>query len=468
MPDPVVTQNIGAVQSGGAVVGVIDHPQGHVHVGGQQFYGSVTINQGPTTTEIVEALRKARLPEEQFRQLLDIVARVMLADAGEGLFRIYRATLPPTAHLVNSTIPSQLITDLCEQQPIKAWPPLIEFIERLVLVEDIEASVAEELQRWVDASAGLVTPPTLASEIERLRQELRAERMKSAGSDALSWLQIYLEEDPYNRTLGRKQPLFKVELVLWSPQTDGPLVLQSEQVRQDTGQAKLLWTLDELPLLLDQAFTRREIVSLIPDMRRLIIEVVAPSKFLLFGFERWKRKNTSNTYGVDHPLVVRLRDRLDIHDPADQKRADDFWRAKWKAFCKSVSSQRCEELEWLAQDDLDVIDLQDKSDLACVGLSSPLLPENCEVFDVLRDAGIPIAIWLRGNDLGPAPPAEAPQLISALIKGMPLSDLRQAIQKVRRSKEVRKDEKHIGNALTLLWDDPDHQPPKYGEQGVFI
>jgi hypothetical protein len=476
MPDPVVTQHIRTVKLGGAVVGAIDNPHGAVHVGGQQYYGSVTINQGATPAEFVEALREAgglsrvmtRLPEEQFRKLLDIVARVTLADAGDGFFRIYRATLPPTAHLLNNTIPYALLVDLCEQQPIKAWPPLIEFIERLVLVEGIEAPIVGELQRWVDTSAELVTPPTPAREIERLRQELRAETMRSAGSDALSWLLVYLEPDWLNRTQERKQPLFMVELVLWSPRTNGALVLQSEQAQQDTDDAKRLWTLDELPLLLDQAFARRENVSLIPDIRQLIIEVVAPSDTLLYGFERWKRNNTQNTYGVEHPLVVRLRDRLVIPYPADQKRADDFWRDKWNTFRDSGYRQRCEELKWLAQDDLDVIELQDEPDLACLGVSSPLLPEKRKVFDVLRDAGIPVAIWLRGSDLGPAPLAELPQLVSELIKGKPLSDLRQTIQRVRRSKEVRNDEKHIGNAITLLWDDPDHQPLKYGDQGVFV
>lgn len=91
-----------------------------------------------------------------------------------------------------------------------------------------------------------------------------------------------------------------------------------------------------------------------------------------------------------------------------------------------------------------------------------------EVLDVLRDAGIPIAIWLRGSDLGQAAPVDWPQRVLALMKGEPLSELRHAIQVVRRSKEAREDEKHIGNALTLLWDEPDRPPLKYAEQGVFV
>ena len=369
---------------------------------------------------------------------------------------------------MNTTLPALLLTDLCEQPLIKAWPPLLEFIERLGLAAGIQAALASQLQSWVDANAGLATPPTPVGEIERLRREVRAETAKAAGADATSWLQVYLEPDWLNRTQERKQPLFRVELVLWSPQTNGALVLQSEQVQQETGEAKRLWTLDELPGLLDQVFANRETVSLIPDMRQLIIEVVAPSDVLQYGFERWKRNNTANTYGAFHPLVVRLRDRLAIPNPADQKLADDFWHLKWNAFRNGVCHEECEKLAWQAPENLDVFELQDDTDLACLGLSSPLVPERREVFDVLRDAGIPIALWLRGRDLVPIEQADLPERIKVLIQGKPLSDLYKKLQEVRRSKAARTDEKHIGNALTLLWDDPNRPPLKYEEQGVFV
>jgi hypothetical protein len=452
--------------------GFINRPTGPVT---QHFGDNVTINEGASVDEIVEALRTAgilsrlttRLPEEQFRQLLTIVARVTIPDAGKRLYRVCRATLSSTAHLVNADIPSLLLADMCEQPWSKAWPPLFECIERFVLVEGIDAALVSELQLWVNGNASLATPPTSSKEIERLRREIRAEATK-LDANALSWLQVYLEPDWLNRTQERKQPLFRVELVLWSPQTNGPLVLQSEPVKEKAREAKVLWTLDELPPLLDQVFLHGETVALIPDMTRLVIEIVAPSDILLYGFERWKRNNTVNTYGAYHPLVVRLRDRLAIPNPADQKLADNFWHRKWNAFRNSVSHNGCEGLEWRPQEALDAFELQDDPDLVCLGLSSPLLPGKREVFDTLRDAGIPIAIWMRGSDLGPAAPADWPQRISASIRGKPLSDLHEAIKEVRRSKDVRSDQSHFCNALTLLWDDPDRPPLKYEAQGVFV
>lgn len=440
---------------------------------------SVTIKKGATVDEIIEAFGKAgllprvteRLPEAPFRRLLDIVSRVTLADTDQGFFRVYCATLPPTAHVLNNPLPALLLTDLlCERPRMKAWPPLIEFIERLALASGVKAAPASELQRWVDANAGLVVPPTPTDEIERLRRVVRAERTTAESSDATSWLQVYLEPDWLNRTQDRKQPLFLVELVLWSPKTNGaPYTLPTDKYQQGSGEAGRLWTLDELPTLLDQVLADPETVNRwIPDILQLVIEVVAPSDVLQYGFERWKRNGPERTYGAFRPLVVRLRDRLAIPDATNQKQAKQYWRDKWNAFRSSVCREGCEKLEWQAPDELDTIELQEDADLACLGLSSPLMPERHDVFDVLRDAGIPIALWLRGHELVPSERADLQERIKALIQGKPLSELYKKLHEVRRKKEVRTDERHIGNAITLLWDDPDRSPPKYDEQGVFV
>ena len=450
--------------------------QNSVHVQGGDFVGrdKVVIN---SVDDIVEALRKAgilsrvttQIQEEQFRQLLEVVGRVTLRDAGARLYEACRAALSPTAHLVNSDDPYLLLANMCEQQRREAWPPIFECVERFAVVEGIDTALASDLQHWVDDCAALVNPATPPKDVERLRREVRAEAMKLAEADAPpSWLQVCLEPDWLNRTQGRKQPLFRVELVLWSPRTKGGLVLPSAPGQRGTGEATQLWTLDELPFLLDQVFLRSETVSLVPDMTRLVIEVVAPSDLLLYGFERWKRNKTEFKYGAYYALVVRLRDRLMIPNADDQKRADDYWHKKWNAFRNSVRYKGCEGLEWRAHEDLDAFELQDDEDLVCLGLSSPVLPEHREVFDTLRDAGVPIAVWIRGTDLGPCAPADWPQRMTKFVQGEPFSRLCETIKALRRSKEVRSDEAHFCNALTLLWDDPDRSPPKYDAQGVFV
>ena len=440
--------------------------------------GRITLVKGATVDEFMDALRKAdilprvtsRVPQDSFRLLLEIVARVTIPDAGDLFYNACRAALPPTAHLVNSNNPPLLLADICGQQqmPSKAWMPVFECVERFAAATGLDPLVARDLRAWVDATAGLAMPPALPKHIELLRQELRDEVTRLAETRSLSLLQMYLEPDPLNRTQERKQPLYRVELVLWSPRTNGPLVLQSDATADAGPDEPRVWALDELASLLDEVFGRNETIALIPHpLMDVVIEIVAPSEVLAYGFDRWKRNASSDTYGLHHPIVVRLRDRLAIPNPADQKLADDWWHLKWTAFRNSVCHKDCDGLQWRGQDELDPIELQDDANLVCLGLSSPVTTGERAVFETLRDAGIPIAVWMRGAEGGPAPP-DWPTQISTLMRGTPLSSLREAIRAVRRLKAVRTDRTHVGNALTLLWDDPDRPPLKYEAQGVFV
>lgn len=440
----------------------------------------VTIQEGARADEIIDALRQGGLlprlttllPEAAFAQLLALIETITLTD-GDGWFRLYRACLPVGANLVNSTIPALLVTDLCLHPLTKRWPPLLEFVERLTLVEESNPLVPI-LRGWVDANAALVIPPVPPTETDRLRKELQAERTQQTTTDDTAYLQIYLEPDLLNRTQQRKQPLFKAELVLWSAKTDGPFVLQVDEVVGPGAEQGRLWRLDELPLLLDQAFANRDYVALIPNLNHLLIEIVAPSDLLCYGFERWKRnKHAMLTYGIQHPIVVRLQDRLTIPNPADQEIANTFWKEKWAVFGQKLSNNGCDTLPWLQKDALEnclltMIDLQDQTEVACVGLAVALSDDKREVFAMLRDAGIPIALWLRGERPEQTGLTDLQDKIAPLLNGKKLADLRKAVHAARRSKDALQDAAFIGNSLTLLWDDPTRLPPKYAEQGVLI
>lgn len=439
---------------------------------------TITIQAGATATEVVAALRQGgllprvttQLPEAAFVQLLGLVETITLPDV-DSWFHCYRACLPVGANLMNSNVPALLLTDLCLHPLTKRWPPLLEFVERLALADAVKG-VAPLLRAWVDANADQVMPPVPVVEIERLRTEVRAEQQRSAIDD-LSYLQIYLEPDLFNRTQQRKQPLFKVELVLWSAKTGDPLVLQvAEATGQGAGQSGL-WRLDDLPLLLDRAFANRDYIALIPNIKRLLLEVVAPADLLCYGFERWQRNQKAEiTYGIQHPLVVRLLDRLTIPNPADQALANAFWEEKWRVFDKKIGHNGFDTLPWLAKADLDnclltMLDLQNQEEAVCVGMAVALVGDKRDVFDMLRDAGIPVALWLRGERPDHATLSDLKDKIAPLLTDKKLADLRKAVHDVRRSKAAMLDAAFIGNALTLLWDDFTRPPYKYAEQGVF-
>jgi len=452
-------------------VNVIEHLHGDV---AQHFGDTFVFPEGASIDDFMEiAHRKglvARLrtliSEERFRELLKLVTGLSVQDLGEQLYRVCRASLPPTAALRNTVVPPPLLADMCEQPWAKPWPPLLECVERLAQVPGIAGADADDLARWVDATAPELTPQVLAADLARLRHDLRSEAARTAGAQP-SWLQVYLESEWLNRTQERKQPQYRVELVLWSPRTNGPQVL-STAVDHGDGTGAELWTLDNLPSLLDSVFADRQNVALIPRMTELAIEIVAPSEALLYGFDRWQRNQGADTYGIRHPIVVRLRDRLAIPDASDQAFADDYWRAKWAAFLSCAGDDGGTLLKWRNPDALDAIELQNDANLFFVGVETPLMTGRRDVFDTLRDAGIPIALWIRSADLGSALPPNWRQLVSEGIKGKPISDLHEAIHQLRRLKEPRSDTNHFVNALTLLWDDPARPPLKYEQQGVFV
>jgi hypothetical protein len=455
--------------------GFLNRPSGPVY----QHFGDV-INEGASLAEIEDLLRSSgrlsliatRLPEQVFLALLKLVAQIEieLEDVGEQIYVACSATLPASAQIPNTKVPARLLANLCEQPTIKAWPPLFECVERFARAEGIQAAQALELRRWTDDAASQVNPVVPAREIERLRQEISAAKSESADA-TFSWLQVYLEPDPLNRTHERKQPLYRVELVLRSAKT-GPegLVLPIATDLDASPAAAGRRTLDELPSLLDAVFGNRETLALIPQIRQLVIEIVAPSDVLLHGFERWKRNvpGGDETYGIFAPVVVRLRDRLAIPDAARQKLADECWRDKWHTFSSRLRDETCAVVPWINPNDLDAYALQDDANVVCLGLASPLMPGCREVFDALRDAGIPIALWMRGCDLGPAVPADWLQRMSRQLADKQLCKLREVIYLFRRLREVRTDASHFGNALTLLWDDPDRPPLKYESQGVYV
>ena len=437
---------------------------------------TITINQGTPISELVEALRKGglwphlttRLSEAAFKQLLGLLSTIKLSDA-EHWFRLYRTCLPVGANLVNSTIPALLVTDLCLHPITESWPPLFEFVERLAL-QAKAAPFVPALRAWIDTNSDHVMPPVPIADIMRLRKQVRTAHAETVAAKDVSYLQIYLEPDRLNRTQQRKQLLFNVELVLWSATTNEPFVLQSDPLSsQQLGNS---WTLDELPDLLDSVFANPEYVALIPDITRLVIEIVAPSTVFSYGFERWKHKRDAiETYGIHYPLVVRLQDRHTIPNPADQARADTYWRQKWKFFREEMAARTADHLFWLAKKELEnskitKIQLQKKDDVPCLGISLPILPEKSEVFELIGYAGIPVALWMRGGVAEINVIASVYDIITPLVKGKTLDQLRSLLQEIRVN--ALADEKNFANFLTLLWDDPTRLPYKYAEQGVLV
>src|SRR5687768_15217869 len=101
--------------------GLVNNPSGPVtqHFGNNVY---ITIEPNASVDQVIAAARTGgllarltrQLPEERFRELLMVVSRVTLPDAGECLYRACRLSLPSTASLKNTTIAPILLADMAE------------------------------------------------------------------------------------------------------------------------------------------------------------------------------------------------------------------------------------------------------------------------------------------------------------------------------------------------------------------
>lgn len=406
---------------------------------------------------------------EQQADLFLILRQIKLPKAD--LLSLYQACLPRSAFVGSPQTLWEILTILCSfgMQAPKNRLPIFEFAERLALHEAAK-EFAMPLRAWVEANAPPVKPVVPISEINRPYNALIAEQ-KQAATDDFSYLQIYLEPDLFNRTQQRKQPLFKVELVLWRAGSDDPFVLHVAEAAGKGNEHSGLWRLDDLPLLLDQVFANHDYVARIPDITRLVIEIVVPSDWVCYGFEHWPH-NDEFTLGMLYPLVVRLQDRFTIPNPADQARANASWKKKWTFFAQKLSNNGCDGFHWLSKGALEdrrltLLNLWRQNEVACISIAMALAGDKRDVFEILRDAGIPIALWLRGEHPDHATLSDLKEKILPLLHDKKLNELRDAVHDLRSSEDALQNSAFIGNFLSLLWDDPNRPPYKYAEQGVF-
>ena len=81
--------------------------------------------------------------------------------------------------------------------------------------------------------------------------------------------------------------------------------------------------------------------------------------------------------------------------------------------------------------------------------------EQNDLFNTLLSSFIPAVIWLREG-----PPAGDPCVeLSSLVGGQPLGKIPNRVFQERQDAEIHREVPwHLGQHVTLLWDDP-HRPP---------
>jgi hypothetical protein len=166
--------------------------------------------------------------------------------------------------------------------------------------------------------------------------------------------------------------------------------------------------------------------------------------------------------GAYYPVVVRSLDRL--RTPALPLRQQ--WRAKWRWLQEHSMSHPELAVRWVSDEDGDdpqrfYRELGGDQPVCVAWPGSPppghLAPDS--VLGAAIWAGVPVAIWCRGNGSDHDNHRQMAELLSAT----PLPQLPDAVRQLRTSA----DGDECGSHIALVWDDPRRLPaPRLGLSGT--
>lgn len=444
---------------------------GHDFTGNTLNYGGVVINinvqDSDTTPDIARQISQAiqqlapSLPpsiitDQQRAELLVLLRQVKLADAD--WLKLYQGSLPDGAKaLVAPKTPLEILTELGRFPPQEAANrlPTFTFVEQLA--QKSNADLQQALRAWMEQ--------TRQSQGWQLNLDAMGKALQMAAKQnlpAVAHLLVELIPDDNNRNV-TKQKKYKVEITLWPDASNQPILWYTSE--QQT------LTLEEIETQLDALLADAQKVSQIPRDATLAFEFFMPFDLLCYSIEQWKRQKArpiGATYGMRYWVAVRLRDRLTIEDPAERREILRMWRVKWRHFQQCAQQADFSPMHWLSdQDEKDPFQLslrlQDEEETVCLSLAS--MPPVDDLFNVLIDGGIPVALWLRQSVALP-PDTTLQTTITPLFTGSTLAELPRLVQSWRR-KVAATDKNHPVNYLTLLWDDPKRIPPAYLAEGEF-
>ena len=226
-------------------------------------------------------------------------------------------------------------------------------------------------------------------------------------------------------------------------------------------------------------YTQAEIRKVVQQLRRLCantfetpdsIHMFLPLKLINFAPDQWTCKETkgfSPLFGTSHQLVLRCSDRIYGNPPYTLNRK---WERKWQVVERLDDQSHHSTLKEADPSNLRKFytaverysSLAENADIVGVKLTQSLdsLKEDTdeEAFEILiTESALPVALWVRQKIEDSACEAA----INQVLQDCSLKELPEKIQQARLD-AFDCDETpscHIGNHLSLMWDDPYLVPP---------
>lgn len=372
--------------------------------------------------------------QDQLTRLFTLLAGVVVPEIAD----IYREVAGPTAPALRgqTTYPEVFRVLGTLNSPSSGIPLPLLFVERVATV--VRAELAIELRRWVDHQAAEMD---LTAELDALRGELRpgAVPVNTPPPSSPAYLVLKLDPEGPAGDLFRLRHWHQLDLRdEWAPLPGPDVVGTLEAVKAHV--AEIISRVEH------------EWAAYDPDIR---IEWVLDRDSINLDVDQWPWDDDSledEPMGCRYRVAVRLAER----------RYRGAWRKRWAELTGQLragnslrAGSSCRGRtgrnglrELMAM-------LNDHPELVCLVLSAPPLPGE-PGWDELAagvKAGVPIMIWHREDCASP----EFAALSHKLLHDP--DDDQHLLDRARRARTAAfgagPDLRHVGGALTVLYDDPE-------------
>ena len=273
-----------------------------------------------------------------------------------------------------------------------------------------------------------------------------------------AYLQLLLDPDPANENCLPKDYRFNLQMLWWydgqSPRRlndDNKRPLRAGEIMQEVN--TLLDQLDR-----DNTYKTLTIEYFLPSYEIGHLLTHEHQGHHVHDLDQWefaKGERIKGKRGQEYPIVLRLLDRRN-YKQVDVKK----WHRRWELL-HAQPLQLCDEsLLWLEEGQKFTAqtlyhDLENNEPLTCIGtLFAPATVDDLlDILEALLWSGTPVALIPRVH------PGHNPLDFRKRFEPKQLCNLPQVIKKLRM--QAIADPAHVGNHVTLLWDDPSHIPPAF-------
>jgi hypothetical protein len=242
-----------------------------------------------------------------------------------------------------------------------------------------------------------------------------------------------------------------VDIFLWK---------HAKDIRRCTDSDAKPRPLHSVPQLLEH------VLATYPDTPQTL-EFFLPRELISEEVDQWAMTQgvlLQTKFGIEYQVVVRALDRL---TPCLYNQFRERWQQRWKQL-HQVAQQPgapyiliCDRDEYAPQTLYRTLLLS--PDTTCLGLTFiPIEPYSKEdIFCAMLQAGIPVALWSRSHADTAHHTPDVRTKIAALVAHNAPGDLPRVVHRERQQANDHSDTAHLGNHLTLLWDDPNRVPPHW-------